>query len=284
MRTVISSAVLVLVAAGGAWGQTSVDLGPAKDNTLYQSGTGSLSNGAGSYMFTGLTVGFSVRRALVEFDIAGQVPAGATIESVRLTLDMSRTTSPESNVALHRASQEWGEGASNAPGEEGGGATAQDGDATWLHAIFHPAGGSVLWSNAGGDYDASASAVTGVEGPGTYTWSSEQMAADVQAWLDDPSSNHGWMIIGDEKTVSSKRYSTREDPTAGNRPVLTVTYSEEAECPPDFTGDDVLDFFDVQQFLQLFSQMDPAADFTEDGLFDFFDVQEFLQLFSAGCP
>ncbi len=55
-------------------------------------------------------------------------------------------------------------------------------------------------------------------------------------------------------------------------------------CIPDFTNDGVLDFFDVQFFLQAFSSHDPVADLTNDGLFDFFDVQAFLQAFSNGCP
>jgi hypothetical protein len=54
-------------------------------------------------------------------------------------------------------------------------------------------------------------------------------------------------------------------------------------CAPDLNTDGALDFFDVQLFLQLFSNEDPAADFTGNGAFDFFDVQAFLQSFSAGC-
>ncbi|MCL4222150.1 MAG: trypsin-like peptidase domain-containing protein [Phycisphaerales bacterium] len=57
-----------------------------------------------------------------------------------------------------------------------------------------------------------------------------------------------------------------------------------AACIPDFTHDGVLDFFDVQAFLQAFSSHDPVADLTNDGTFDFFDVQAFLQAFSNGCP
>lgn len=45
-----------------------------------------------------------------------------------------------------------------------------------------------------------------------------------------------------------------------------------------------LDFFDVQAFLQAFSDQDPSADLNDDGLFDFFDVQQYLNAFSAGCP
>ena len=46
----------------------------------------------------------------------------------------------------------------------------------------------------------------------------------------------------------------------------------------------VLDFFDVQLFLQFFSSQQDAADMNHDEVYDFFDVLAFLQLFSAGCP
>jgi len=46
----------------------------------------------------------------------------------------------------------------------------------------------------------------------------------------------------------------------------------------------VLDFFDVQAFLGLFSAMNESADLNNDAVFDFFDVQAFLNAFSAGCP
>lgn len=56
-------------------------------------------------------------------------------------------------------------------------------------------------------------------------------------------------------------------------------------CPSiaDFNNDDVLDFFDVQIFLGLFSAHDQLADLVDDNVWDFFDVQTFLGAFSAGC-
>jgi hypothetical protein len=45
----------------------------------------------------------------------------------------------------------------------------------------------------------------------------------------------------------------------------------------------VLDFFDIQNFLNAFSANAPSADMNNDGLWDFFDVQLYLQAFSAGC-
>ena len=50
--------------------------------------------------------------------------------------------------------------------------------------------------------------------------------ADIQAWLDDPSTNFGWLVKGSEavdRTV--KRFDSRENETAGNRPVPIVEFS-----------------------------------------------------------
>ena len=279
-----ASMIVACLACGSAVAQTTVDLGAAKDNTLYQSFNGSTSNGAGQYMFSGMTLGSSIRRCVIEFDIAGGVPAGATIDSVTLSLEMSRTTSGPSNIGLHAVDQEWGEGTSNAPGAEGGGAPATDGDCTWVHTYFRPGGGSTFWNSAGGDYSASSSGTTSVNLPGRYTWTSAQMAADVQGWLDAPGTNHGWLLVNNEQSQSAKRFDTRESPTPANRPILSVTYPVPPACPADLNNDGTLNFFDVQAFLQAFAVQDPIADFTNDGVFDFFDVQAFLQAFAAGCP
>ena len=56
------------------------------------------------------------------------------------------------------------------------------------------------------------------------------------------------------------------------------------DCVADLNNDGMLDFFDVQAFLNLFSGGDLAADFNNDQTLDFFDVLAFLQEFSAGCP
>ena len=54
-------------------------------------------------------------------------------------------------------------------------------------------------------------------------------------------------------------------------------------CVADLTGDGILNFFDVAEFLEGYAVEDPAVDFTGDGIWDFFDVAEFLELFDAGC-
>jgi hypothetical protein len=50
--------------------------------------------------------------------------------------------------------------------------------------------------------------------------------ADVQGWLTNPSTNFGWIIIGNEGgTGTSKRFDSRENDTTANRPQLTVNYT-----------------------------------------------------------
>lgn len=71
--------------------------------------------------------------------------------------------------------------------------------------------------------------------------------------------------------------------SAGGLPANYVARWNCPPCLPDINADRVLDFFDVQAFLQAFATHHPIADFTGDGSFDFFDVQRFLQLFAAGC-
>ena len=60
--------------------------------------------------------------------------------------------------------------------------------------------------------------------------------------------------------------------------------SVDAACAADLTGDGVLDFFDLQQFLQYYASGDDRADFADDGVLDFFDVLAFLNAYAAGCP
>lgn len=233
------SAVFVAGLVGFGVGMAdTVTLEPSRDNTLYETADGSLSNGAGQHVFTGTTATGDIRRAVLAFDVAAAIPAGATITRVTLTLNMSRTISGAQNVELYRLLADWGEGSSNAGGQEGGGAPSMTGDATWIHTFYD----TDFWSNAGGDFAAIASASQSVGGTGAYTWgSTPDMVADVQGWLDDPGQNFGWILIGNEAvTGSAKRFDSREHPTSSVRPELLVEYDAPVQAAgrvPD--GDEV---------------------------------------------
>ncbi|GAB4375983.1 MAG: hypothetical protein Kow0042_21810 [Calditrichia bacterium] len=225
-HSVIYSFLVFLLVISGTqvWSASiEVSINPVQDNTLYEDANGSLSNGSGIYFFVGNTLTSFSRRALLMFDIAGNIPAGAIIDSVYLKLNMSRTIAGNQDVALYRVLKPWGEGASNAPGQEGGGAPSAPGDATWIHTFYDTS----FWANPGGDFAALPSATQSVDGLGTYTWGSTPlMSADVQDWLDNPATNFGWIAVGNESVnTTAKRFDSRENPNPNNRPLLTIYYS-----------------------------------------------------------
>jgi len=200
-----------------------VEIPAAKDNTLFESPDGSLSNGAGTRMFVGVTAQPNLRRALIAFDVAGHVPADSTITGVTLTLQQVMSLAGGEPVSLHRAEQDWGEGDSVATGGQGAGGAAATGDATWVHTFFD----TEFWTTSGGDFAATASATRTVVGFGSYSWSSDGMVTDVQGWLDDPASNFGWVLVGNETTpVTAKTFSTRESDS--NPPVLAIEFEPPA--------------------------------------------------------
>src|SRR5437588_12717801 len=82
----------------------TVNINPSKDNSLYEyvPADGDLSNALGLHFFTGETAMGELRRGVLAFDVAGNVPAGSTITGVSLTLDCySPTSATASTSALH---------------------------------------------------------------------------------------------------------------------------------------------------------------------------------------
>jgi spore coat protein A len=221
-RLCVSLAAVVGVAYA-ANARPTVTLAPTADNTIYSENT-AFSNGAGDSLFTGRTNNGALRRALVQFDTSS-IPAGSTVTAVSLRLTMTRTNGGAFNVAAHRVTNSWGEGASNAAAQEGGGIQAQTNDATWIRRFYNV----TSWTTVGGDFLAVASATTSVNGNGNYTWSSATLISDVQGWVNTPANNFGWIMRGNETTnQSAKRFASRQNPTTASRPQLTVTYTAPA--------------------------------------------------------
>ncbi|HEX6850825.1 MAG TPA: multicopper oxidase domain-containing protein [Candidatus Polarisedimenticolaceae bacterium] len=235
MSRILRLAMVAACSASAAFADTAT-LYPIKDNTLYepiqQDAFADKSDGAGPTMFTGRTKDAlnqagqaAVRRAVLEFDVAGAIPAGATIQSVQLTMYCDKVKANTGfNVTLHRLSAEWGEGTSNTGNsQQGRGEPATTNDATWRHT-FYP---NAFWTTPGGDYAGTASATRSVGAVGSYTWGSTSgMVADVQLWLNTPSQNHGWLVKGLEtQTETAKRFGTRENATTTSRPRLVIDYT-----------------------------------------------------------
>ena len=195
---------------------------PSKDNTIFSENENS--NGQG-YLYAGRIATGAFRRALLAFD-STQVPNGALVTSAQLTLNMDRAASAAFNLSLFRVLKDWGEGASDAGLPGGQGVPAEPGDATWSYRFFDPAD-PVPWITPGGEFAASASAITSVNAVGIYNWSGAALAADVQGWHDNPLMNFGWGLIGVETatTDNAKRFTSGENPTPALRPKLAITYT-----------------------------------------------------------
>jgi hypothetical protein len=203
----------------------SVTLNPSKDNTIY-SDSDTLSNGAGTRVFAGENGGGFFRRGLIRFDLSS-VPGNAVIDSVTVKLSVVTAHAVLVPVKLHRLLADWGESTSigvGGGGGEGGGGKAQPGDATWLQRFYlAPA---ALWTNPGGDFNATASATKNVLSLGSYTWRSATLNADVAAWVANPAQNFGWEVVGGETAPSTaKAFGSRQNTDVNSRPVLTVYYT-----------------------------------------------------------
>jgi hypothetical protein len=213
---------IILRTTNGGGPSPSISINPSKDNTLYEfvPADGDRSNALGDHFFAGETVKSEIRRGVIAFDIAGSIPQGSTITSVSLSLHMSRTLLDTArSVELHKLLADWGEGTSDAPGEEGDGAPATTNDATWRHRFYD----TIFWATQGGDFSNTVSASQSVGAIGDYAWSSAPMVADVQSWLDNPVNNFGWLVLGDEsESATAKRFDTRESTSP---PVLTIEYT-----------------------------------------------------------
>jgi len=218
-------AVLAVLAAGvaclpGAAAAERVEIPSGRDATLF-SMCGCYADGAGTALYAGQTRFYGSRRALLWFGIADSIPSDSRIDSVQVRLRVEQVASGLESHALHRVTGGWEEGPTASSG--GGGAPAAPGDVTWTHTVYP----SVEWSTPGGDFVALSSAVAAIGDVGEARWSSTPgLVADVQAWLDEPASNLGWILIGNEAaTQTAKRFASGESTTLAFRPSVIVDYT-----------------------------------------------------------
>ncbi|GAB4194523.1 MAG: hypothetical protein Tsb002_26150 [Wenzhouxiangellaceae bacterium] len=217
---------LLLGSAHALAQSTTLDLLPSQDNTLYERVAGDVSNGAGQWLFfgrTGPNNNMLLRRALMAFDLSAIPPGSEVLDaSLSITVDMVPPMPTGFDATLHRLTTAWGEGPSVAPGVGGSGGPAAIGDATWLHTFFD----TDLWSTAGGDFAAQPSATTAIgAGVGTFTFAATpELIADIQAWVNQPASNFGWIILGEENNPQNARRIHSRESTGGNPPLLSIEF------------------------------------------------------------
>ena len=236
MKVVRTACLLAAVTLGGAARADDIVIVAGRDTSIYEESTNS--NGGGPTLFSGLTSGMvgptALRRTLLFFDVAGSIPAGATINSVQVQLRQERAGMGETTArtfTLHRLLASWGEGtAGTGAGQVGGFGfpTPDDGTAaTWSDRFFS----TTPWQMPGGDFDPDVISGTIVAPNGfgvTITSASTAgLVSDVQSWLNNPQSNFGWALVGEENTISTtvRRFVSREGANPAFRPQILVNFT-----------------------------------------------------------
>lgn len=201
----------------------SVILQPIADTSIFEAFPDN-NLGANENLVAGANANLQRGRALIRFDIAGAIPSNAIIESVSLTITVVITPpggGASSIFDLRRLLVSWGEGA----GTGNAGLAANPGEATW-NARFFP---SNLWSMPGGsisnDISQGVSASLLLPDLGTYTFAStSNLVSDVQAWLQVPATNFGWILMSESEDTAFtvRRIGSRE---STNAPSLMVQFA-----------------------------------------------------------
>lgn len=243
---ILALGIGVFLASASAATADFVTVYASKQNSLVQVQPGSpqLSNGQGD-IFVGRTAQdgqgpatISIRRGLIDFDIAGNIPKGSIITGVTLTMWDVRGLNGAQTIGLHRVLDDWGQGSSFFNGGVGG--PAAQNDATWF-ARFYDASNpakSTLWNNPGGDFSSTVSGTTVVSNHPSdvdkaFSWmgsTNPGMIADVQSWLNNPSANFGWLLEGNEAMgQTAKRFYSAEGSDADFRPTLLITFQAAPE-------------------------------------------------------
>lgn len=209
----------------------SLTLRPVADTTLIETAP---NNNLGGQTFAnaGTTQNFTKNRALFRFDVSA-MPNGSVVQSASLVFEVTRQPVDgyaPADFGLHRMLVAWGEGnktASN-PGSPGQGAPASRGEATWNSPAALT---GITWAAPGGQSGTDFAAVNSAgqtiysTANSPYFFTSSQLAADVQLWLDNPGGNLGWMLLANDEgpNFTARRFGSRED--AINAPQLILQYS-----------------------------------------------------------
>jgi subtilisin family serine protease len=137
------------------------------------------------------------------------------------------------------------------------------------------------FTNNNGDGDAMTVAVSDNNGA---SWTTVASHGAVSDWTEAS------FVVSDFVNTTSTvrfRFSVSDNPndsvTEAGLDNFRIQRYECGGYTVDLNGDGVADFFDIQEFLNLYSAQDTQADWNSDGVFDFFDVQAFLADFAVGC-
>lgn len=143
--------------------------------------------------------------ALFYWDL-NSIPPGSIIESAALALDVTNNSAGQS-YEFYELKRPWVEG-----------------EASWSESAVGQSW-EVAGANGSGDRGATVlGSIVGVNGINTISLVPEAVAV-VQAWVDSPSANYGFILQDYLRADNKMAISSREKSAPAVRPKLTVTYS-----------------------------------------------------------
>ena len=221
-------ALMATAAVAASFGQSAgaaTQTIPASADTFINSLSPDNNNGATLSLFTGREGRGGMMRGLIRFDLpaalAGRVAVTNSLMSLTTQADNRNQPPAAATLAVHPLSVGWseGNGAGNSVGTFVVGQTCTGTGATWNR----PQCTTGTWpAPATPSASATVPAITGA----VVTWSSAAMNADVQQWIDTPSSYNGWLITSSTEAGSNaqiQRFASSE--AATGFPSLAITYS-----------------------------------------------------------
>jgi len=152
----------------------------------------------------------NVSRSLLKFDFS-ELPFG-TLKQATLSLTMANEGT--GIISLHKVTQNW-----------------KGSDYTnFAHATWEETGiNENEWDLPGGDYSTIPSGRAIFNNNETLDILGPRMKLDIQEWIDNPDSNHGWMIRGTESANDSKTYF-HSGKNLIQGPILTLIYELPDTC------------------------------------------------------
>jgi YD repeat-containing protein len=165
--------------------------------------------------------GTQTYRSLINFQGSGVLPPQIDVLDAEVNLYLAgQTTGASSPVNVHEITHYW---------------TAGSTGATWnRYDSFYS---STLWSQPGGDYQASAAATTTIAGgPGWYHWyPSNQLLQD---WVDGIRPEYGLLLKQSDETINNVlTFWSSRDPANGytQTPYMAIYYEQRLGQLPRYT-------------------------------------------------
>lgn len=163
----------------------------------------------------------SKKRALIHVNMNGYIPVTTTaVVSAKLGLYVNTYT--QSNfISVYALTSSFWEGTGACTGTD-----SSMGYASWIMRNLDGMALPTGWTNPGGDYNSTVK----IGGPVQMTAPNAFVTIDIDSatvlnWIQNPVSNQGMIIVGDNENDVLTRHVTfasSQDATAANRPKLTV--------------------------------------------------------------